>query len=150
MGRVRTVRQLTHWIAIGACVALVLMTPVSPALSLTSQSTVLHKNKATIDNCTNVDDCPVVEVKGYTTIVFQIFGPFTGSVQFEAAVDKYTGFTPLECFSLANRSISSNSAIAPSGWRCNVIGVNFARPRIDTLDSGTVTTVAGIVSAGVT
>ena len=129
--------------------ALLIGLTVSPASSLTSQSTVLHNAKATVDNCTVVSNCPLIDVKGYTTIVLQVFGTFTGSVQFEAAVDKNVGFTPLECFSLANRSISSTSTIVPSGWRCNVIGVNVARPRIDTLSGGSITTVAGAVSAGV-
>lgn len=119
------------------------------AHALTVQSTKLQQAVAAVETCASAADCPFMDVKGYTTIVFQVIGPFTGSVQFEAAVNKDLGFASLECFSTASRSTSVTSTTVAGAWRCNVIGFNYARTRVDAYSSGSITVVAGAVSAGV-
>lgn len=145
-------RHSKFFISLGrhaAIIAVLVVLFSAPSHAVTTQSVKLHQGATAVDNCAVVTNCPLVEVKGYTTIVFQILGPFTGSVQFESAIDKNAGWTPLECFAAANRSSSTTAATAPGAWRCNVIGFNFARPRIDTYSAGSITILAGVVSAGV-
>ncbi len=146
--------QIIKRLMVGAVLALVAVAVLCLvwlpfAHAVTTQSVKLIVNATAAQNCTVVTDCPVVDVKGYTTIVFQVLGTFSGSVQFEAAIDKNLGFTSLECFNTANRSSSTTSTQVAGSWRCNVIGFNYARPRIDVQNSGTITVLAGVVSAGV-
>lgn len=141
-------QTIRRWI-IGGLVGLLFLGFVHSADALTTLSQTLLTNATAVQNCAVVTDCPLVEVKGYTTVIFQVLGTFTGSVQFEAAVNKNLGFTSLECFNAANRSSSTTSTTVAGAWRCNVIGFNFVRPRIDTYSAGAITIVAGVVSAGV-
>ena len=121
-------RTIKAWL--GLVLVLGVLTSALPASALTTQSTTLLQNATAVQNCTVVTNCPLVDVKGYTTVVFQVLGTFTGSVQFEASVNKNLGFTPLECFSAANRvsactefgRLSSRSVagcsgvVSPSTW----------------------------------
>lgn len=103
----------------------------------------------TLQNAAATDQDGVEEsTTGYTTAVIQLSGTFDAIVNFEWSVDG-VNFEPLECVSVADRNNRGSTAIAQSGWRCNLIGMNKLRARISNYVSGNVTVTAGFASAGV-
>lgn len=121
---------------------LIMMVAVDVAHAVSPKTRTLQNAAAT--NQDGVEE----STTGYTTAVIQLSGTFDATVNFEWSVDG-VNFEPLECVSVADRNNRNTTAIAESGWRCNLIGMNKLRARISSYVSGSITVTAGFASAGV-
>lgn len=87
-------------------------------------------------------------IQDYTTVVIQVAGTFTATVNFEVSTDG-TNYTAIQCFSVADKTSVVTTVTVAGAWRCNIIGLAKMRARISGYGSGAVTVRAMYNSAGV-
>lgn len=98
----------------------------------------------------NANGVPFLAGGLFTAATIQVQGTGTFTVNFEFSQDN-TNWQPAECFSVADRRITTAStpATASGGYRCNVVGFQAFRARTSGMSGASVTVVGVFVALGV-
>ena len=86
-----------------------------------------------------------LDVDGFVTAAFQVFGVFTGTVEFEASLDG-AQFSQIICEDIKNGS--SHTFTKSAGiFRCNVRAIKQVRVVITNYVSGSISVTASAIQA---